>query len=85
MPKQTNQRRTSKRITTVTDLLTRDDVNGILDEWAHDKHKIHHLIVLWADKEGKQHELFTEETLVSEAVYMLEATKFDLLHGEYEE
>ena len=80
-----SQRLKAKRVTTVTDLLTRDDVNGILAELNQRKDKINHLIVLWADREGKQHGLFTDDTLASKAVYMLESSKFDLMTGDCEE
>ena len=75
----------AKKVTTVTDLLTRDDVNDILGELAKRKVKIKHMVVITVDSEETQQWWITNETVISKAVYMMEATKFGLMSGDYEE
>ena len=73
-------------VTTINDLLTRDDVNGILTALDKVKPDITDLIVIYMDKrDNKYHQQITDGTLVSTATWMLESTKLDLLNEEVEE
>jgi hypothetical protein len=76
------QRLRAKRVTTITDLLTRDDVNDILAEVNKSKDKIKNMVVITVDHEDNQHWWITDETLNSIAVFMLESTKFDLMNED---
>ncbi len=72
-----------KRATSINDLLTRDDVNGILAWLEKVKPNIQDLIVIYNDNEdGKTHFKTTGETLESLAVWMLETVKLDLMNFE---
>lgn len=76
----------SRRITTVEDLLARDDVNGILNNLNEVKPNISDLIVIYMDKRDKQrYFLTTEGTLVSTATWLLETTKYDIILEDDEE
>ncbi len=74
-----------RRITTIEDLLTRDDINGILVALDKVKPHISDMIVIYFDKERNILDyIVTDETLVSKSVWMLEATKLDILNGDKE-
>jgi hypothetical protein len=81
-----NPTRRKHAITTVNDILTRDDVNGILEHLDRVKPHITDLIVIAIDRRDKvYHWLTTENTLESTAVWMLESTKLDMLNSEDDE
>ena len=68
------------KVVTINDLLTRDDINGILSDLDKDKPDIRDLIVIYVDKRDKSFSYYlTQDTLISTATWMLEATKLDLL------
>lgn len=69
----------AKRATTINDLLARDDINGILSDLNKEKPSMTDLIVIYVDKEGLKWQ-YTDDTLVSKAVWMIECMKFDLLN-----
>ncbi len=70
----------SRTRVTINDLLTSDDVNGILADLDKVKPHIKAAIVIYIDKrDDKYHWGITDDTLVSTAVWMLESTKMDLL------
>ena len=74
------------KVKTINDLLTRDDINGMLAELDKEKPNISDLIVIYLDKDTKQyHFQITEDTLNAIAVWMLENTKLDMLNDELEE
>lgn len=76
----------SQPITTVSDLLTTDDVNGILSDLNKVKHNISDLIVIYLDKETKRYSFqITANTLVTTVTWMLESTKLDVLEEDDEE
>lgn len=68
------------KVKTINDLLTRDDINGILAEMDKRKPDITDMIIIFYDKEkdiyGWQ---VTEDTSAPLATYLLESTKLDLL------
>jgi hypothetical protein len=74
------------KVKTVNDLLTRDDINGILADLDQEKPNISDLIVIYMDRrDHKYHWTITDGTLVSTATWMLESTKLDLLIEDTEE
>jgi 3-methyladenine DNA glycosylase AlkC len=80
------KRSTRKRITTLNDIFTRDDVNGILNDLDKVKPNINDLVVIYVDaKNHKCDWLITDGTLVSTAIWMLESVKLDLLYADDEE
>ncbi len=73
--------RIKSRVTTVNDLLARDDINGILKDLDKVKPHITDCIVIYVDKrDNKIHWNNTEDTLTSLAVYMLESVKLRLMN-----
>ncbi len=71
---------------TINDLLTSDEVNGILGELDKVKPHITDCIVIYTDKrDGKFHWQVTDNTLASLAVWLLESAKLDLLTAGDEE
>ncbi len=81
-PNLTKTKRT-KRLTTIEDVLTRDDVNGILADLYKVKPNISDLIVIYMDsKDERYHFITTDNTLVSTATWLLESVKLDLLNSE---
>ena len=73
---------TKRKPLTINDLLTRDDVNGILENLNKVKPNITAAIVIYMDKDERYHRQITDGTLISTAVWMLESTKLDLLNAE---
>lgn len=71
--------RLPKRVTTVSDLFTRDDVNDILSDLTKRKDKITAMVVITLDKDNMQHWWITDGTLCSTATWMMECTKYDLI------
>jgi len=67
------------KVKTINDLLTRDDINGILADLDKAKPNISDLIVIYMDKDKNRYFLTTEDTLVSTATWMLEGTKLDVI------
>ncbi len=69
-----------RRVTTINDLLARDDVNGILKNLDGIKPNITDCIVIYIDKrDKKRYWQATEETTRALATWMLESTKLDIL------
>lgn len=84
MPKVTTK--TTRRKTTVADLLTRDNVNDILNDLEEMRPNIGDLIVIYVDKRDKRFcYQVTEDTLVSTATWLLESTKLEIINSEDEE
>ena len=77
--------RLPRRVTTVDDVLARDDVSQILDETNKAKPNIKAMIVIYMDKNDCPHWTMTDDTLVSTGVFMLEGMKLDLMNGNIEE
>ncbi len=75
----------SRKLTTINDVLARDDVNDILEKVNRSKADICDLIVITMPKDGGYSLWITEETLESKVVYMLEAVKNDILNGKLED
>jgi len=73
------------KVKTINDLLTRDDINGILADLDKAKPNISDLIVIYMDKDKNRYFLTTEDTLVSTATWMLEGTKLDVINEELED
>ena len=73
------------KVNTVDDLLTRDDINGMLADLNNLKKDIDDLIIIYTDKGRNYWFQITEGTLISTAIWMLESTKVDLLHDDFEE
>jgi hypothetical protein len=74
----------SRKLTTINDVLARDDVNDILEKVNRSKADICDLIVITMPKDGGYRLWITDETPDSKAVYMLEAVKVDILNGNLE-
>lgn len=76
----------TKRITTVEDILARDNVNDILVHLDKVKPNISDLIVVYYDKEGNGWDCqITEDTLISTATWLLESAKLALLNENEDE
>ena len=74
------------KVETVNDLLTRDDINGILADLDKEKPNISDLIVIYLNKDDKRcYFQITEDTLTDRATWMLESTKLDVLNEDLEE
>ncbi len=81
-----NRRRPKQKPVTVNDLLTKDDINGILNHLDTVKPHITAAIVIYMDKrDNKYHWQITEDTLVSLATWMLESIKLELLNADDED
>jgi len=74
------------KVKTIRDLLTRDDINGILADLDKEKPNISDLIVIYLDKRDKRcYFQITEDTLTDRTTWMLESTKLDVLNENVEE
>lgn len=74
------------KVKTVNDLLTRDDINGMLADLDKEKPNISDLIVIYLNKDDKRYYFqITEDTLNATATWMLESTKLDVLNEDLEE
>ncbi len=72
--------------TTVSDVLASDDVNQILADVVSNKANIKDLIVISTDMEtGKFTWQVTDETLISQIVWLLEKMKADIINENFEE
>lgn len=71
-------------VVTVKDILTRDDINGILKDLADKKDGIVDMVVIYLDKDNRYHWEITNDTLSSTVVWMLESTKLDILNEDCE-
>lgn len=71
-----------KHLVTVNDLLTRDDVNGMLQDLQKKKVGIKNLIIIYTDDNSANHWEITSDTTSSLAVWMLESTKMDVMDGD---
>lgn len=67
------------RNVTVNDLLTKDDVNGILQDLDNIKPDIKNLLIIWTDKDDKYYWEMSDDILVSQANLLLDLTKDDLI------
>jgi len=66
---------------TVNDLLTRDDVNGMLKDLQDKKPGIKNLVIIYTDGDNVNHWSITSDTNSSMAVWMIESMKFDIMGG----
>ncbi len=74
-----------RRRITVSDLLARDDVNGILSDLDEVKPHIKDAVIIYLDKrDNSYYWQMTNGTLISTAVWMLESTKLDILTSDTE-
>jgi len=88
MKKNTHRIPKSARLTkvkTINDLLTRDDINGMLSDLDEAKPNISDLIVIYMDKDKNRCFQITETTLNATATWLLEATKLDVIMEDTEE
>lgn len=72
------------KVKTINDLLTRDDINGMLADLDEAKPDISDLIVIYMDKDKSRCFLITEDTPVSTATWLLETTKLDVIMEDTE-
>ena len=75
----------TKRLTTINDILTQDDVKETLSKVATDQAEITDLICIYQDKEGFINWHFTENTTLDRNILLLEQVKFWLLQGDNDE
>lgn len=75
----------SRKVLTVNDVLARDDLNEFLANMEKIKPNIKHAIIIWIDREDNYSWEITKGILTSQAIFLLERTKFDLLSGNEEE
>jgi len=68
------------KVKTVNDLLTRDDINGILADMDRRKPNVTDMIIIFYNKKTDTYGWqITDDTLAPLATYLLESTKLDLL------
>jgi hypothetical protein len=68
-----------RRKLTVNDILARDDLNEFLADMEQIKPNIKHAIIIWVDREDNYSWEMTEGIPTSQAVWLLEKTKLDIL------
>ncbi len=78
-PTKTTKVKRKRRITTVNDILARDDVNDILESLVKNKAGISDLFVITIGRDGEIFWRYSDNTLPSKAIMMLEVAKFDIL------
>jgi len=78
IPKSAIKRKRKVKVT-VNDLLTRDDINGILESLNETKPEIQDLIVIYTDKNHERYFIHTESSFISTLTWMLETTKLDMI------
>jgi hypothetical protein len=73
-------RKVKRQVTTVNDLFTRDDVNGLLERLDKAKPHITDALMIYIDnRDNLLHWSTTENTLESQALWMIEVAKRALL------
>lgn len=73
------------KVKTINDLLTRDDVNGILADMNKRKPDVTDMIVIYYNKEGNLYGWqITDNTHESLVVWLLESAKKDLMNENYD-
>ena len=83
--KRTNNRKSRSKITTVNDLLARDDVNDMLSRLDKEKPDIQDIIVITVDRKTQKYTVdYNDDILESRAVWLLERVKLDIMKGEDE-
>lgn len=79
----TRTRQTKRRITTIDDILTQSDVNGVLSDINGIKSEINELVIIYTkDKDICFH---TTPMMDSHMLYLLEQAKLMLLLPEHDE
>lgn len=74
------------KVKTVNDILARADINSMINELDKEKPNMSDLIVIWLNKNDHQFYFqITEDTLVSTATWLLEATKYNVITEDTEE
>ena len=74
------------KVKTINDLLTRDDINGMLADLDKEKPNISDLIVIYLNKDTKKYNFqITEDTLNTTAVWLLQQANQDVLNDDTEE
>ena len=79
-----NKTRTSKKITTITDILAQDNINAVMEKAHNEKPEMANLIVIYIDRDGNTNWHISEDTKSSQAVYALEIVKNDILNENAE-
>ena len=75
-----NKARISKKITTITDILTQDNINTVMEKAHNEKAEMAALIVIYIDRDGNTNWHISKDTKSSQAVYALEIVKNDILN-----
>jgi len=73
-----------KRVTTINDILSRDEITGMVADLQAQKPDIKDLVIIYTDGASVYHWSISEDTLMSTAIWMLESTKNDLLNNQNE-
>ena len=77
--------RKKKDLTTVNDVLKTDDIKQAIRRIVEDSPRIHDLVVVYMDAEGRYTTIVTADTSTPNAVFLLELFKRDLLYQKGEE
>ena len=77
--------RKKKNLTTVNDVLKTDDIKEAIHRIVEDSPRIHDLVVVYMDAEGRYTTIVTADTSTPNAVFLLELFKRDLLYQKGEE
>ena len=72
----------TKRITTINDIFTRDEINQILDDLNKEKSNIKHLTVIYTTQDGTICSRNSPDSMMSDIIYQIEVTKKLLLNDE---
>ena len=74
-----------RKAKTVDDLLSGEYVNNLLANIEKAKPNIRHCLVVYIDQQGQLCWHITDDTLTSQAVWMIESAKLDLLSADSED
>jgi hypothetical protein len=70
------------KIRTINDLLTRDDINQMIEDLNNNKVNIKHLSIIYTTKDDTIYSEHTEDSMLSSIIYQIEVTKNELLKGD---
>lgn len=78
----TEKKKTRKktRVTTISDVLTTDEISGFLEKLNDKRSEIKHIIAVYIDRDGEAHYAPDEEMLFSDAVGLLAWAQHRALH-----
>jgi len=79
---QIQKRLKRKKVHTINDILTQDDINQILADLNKEKPNIKHLTVIYTTQDGAICSRNSPDSMMSDIIYQIEVTKKLLLNDE---